>query len=90
MVRVVKVEVDPDAHRWLSALISLSRAERRSTLGEFCQRCGVSYRHLYQVLDGRSALSEEVLQALKTEARRLGIVDTIKSKILAQSLGINH
>jgi predicted transcriptional regulator len=88
VVRVIRSELDHAAYQWLVALIGLSRAERRGTLGEFCDRCGIQYRHLYQVISGKSAITQETLSALQTEAQRRGIADLIKLRILQEGLGI--
>jgi len=85
MVRVAKVVLDGEAHAWLSALMALSKRERKETLGEFCSHCGIEYRHLYPVIDGKSAISETVLQSLRDRAETLGIESTIQSKILERT-----
>ena len=89
MARVVSESEDESAGQWISALISLSKAERGCTLGEFCQRCGITYRFLYQVVDGRSAISAESLASLKSMAASTGAISPIESKLLAQQLGIS-
>jgi hypothetical protein len=89
MVRVMRYETDPHAHAWITALIDMSKAERRCTLGEFCERCGVQYRFLYEVVKGRSAISGEVLDALKKEAVRRGISEALELKALGTVLGLN-
>ena len=90
MVRVIKSQIDPDAHAWLTALIGLSKAERRSTLKDFCRRCSIDYRFLYAVLQGRSAISAEVLETLTREAARVGIDEAISVQILRDSLGVKN
>ena len=89
MARVVFESEDKSAGQWIAALISLSKAERGCTLGEFCQRCGITYRFLYQVVDGRSAISAESLASLKSMAASTGAVFPIESKLLAQQLGLS-
>lgn len=89
MVKVRQIILDEDAHAWLTALVSLSKKERKETLGQFCSQCGIEYRHLYPVIEGKSAISAEVLAALRGRASALGIEHTIKEKILANRLGIS-
>jgi hypothetical protein len=90
MVKVRKTEVDPDASEWISALVSMKTGERKETLGVFCERCGIGYRHLYAVLKGDSSISQEVLDALKDRANTLGIKRDIEKRILALKLGIEQ
>ena len=88
MVKVVKTVLDEDAHKWLCALVSLSKSERKETLSKFCLNCGISYRHLYPVIEGQSAISAEVLNKLKDRAIYLNIETAIQTKILANDIGI--
>ena len=88
MARVVSEKLDRDAGEWIAALISLSKDERKCTLKDFCKECGIQYRFLYLVIQGKSAISKQVLDTLKNRAKRLGINDIIASKVLAKRLGI--
>lgn len=88
MARVVSKTEDENVTHWLKALIDLSREERGCTLSQFCEGCGCTFRFLYQVTDGRSAISSEVLRALRARAKSLGIDKEIESRILAKRLGL--
>jgi len=88
MANVIFVEDDPEVTAWLDALIALSRDERKATLKEFCIQCGVTYRFLYAVRDGRSAISQPVLASLRQYAGHLGIDGIIQTKILQKKLGM--
>jgi hypothetical protein len=88
MARVVSRIEDESVTHWLRALIDLSREERGCTLGQFCE--GIcTYRLLYQVVDGKSAISTENLAALKLTAKALRIDGLIESKVLAKNLGLH-
>jgi hypothetical protein len=88
MVRVKQVILDPAAKEWLMALVALSKAQRGESLGDYCQACGLNYRHLYGVINGDSCISYEKLCALKERAFTLRIGPVIESQILATRIGV--
>lgn len=88
MAKILSEKIDPKETQWLQALISLSKNERKETLGDFCKGCDISYRFLYQVISGNSSISEKVLKRLKRKAAANGIDKIIEVKILEQNLGM--
>lgn len=88
MAKILSEKVDHRETMWIQALISLTKSERKETLGDFCKSCGITYRFLYQVISGNSSISEKVLNRLKQKAVSNGIYELIELKILESSLGM--
>jgi len=88
MVKVLIHQFIQEEHEWMRSLLALTKEQRKSTIGKFCFDCGISYRFLYQVVDGKSAISADTLAALHRRAAELGIEQEIETETLARQTGI--